>query len=67
MFMILALEAGVIGVRTQMNASVEVAGRQLGADMFVSMPEFNAKQSVAEIKKLLPVVPRSKASATTKN
>jgi len=47
--------------------SVEVAGRQLGADMFVSMPEFNAKQLVAEIKKLLPVVPRSKASATTKN
>lgn len=57
MFMILALEAGVIGVRTQQNASVEIAGRQLGADAFVSMPEFDAEQLIAEIKKLLPLVP----------
>jgi CheY-like chemotaxis protein len=55
MFMILALEPGPIGVR--LNAQVEIAGRQLGADAFISMPVFDAERLIAEIKKLLPKVP----------
>jgi CheY-like chemotaxis protein len=55
MFMILALEPGPIGVK--LNAQVEIAGRQLGADAFISMPVFDAQQLIAEIKKLLPKVP----------
>lgn len=55
MFMILALEPGPMGIRT--NAMVEIAGRSLGADVFISMPEFDAEQLLAEIKELLPPVP----------
>jgi CheY-like chemotaxis protein len=55
MFMILALAPGPIGVK--LNAQVEIAGRQLGADAFISMPVFDAEQLIAEIKKLLPKVP----------
>lgn len=55
MFMILALAPGPVGVK--LNYSVEVAGRQLGADAFVSMPVFDAAQLIAEIKLLLPLVP----------
>ncbi|CAN5116767.1 hypothetical protein BH10CYA1_BH10CYA1_63270 [soil metagenome] len=57
MFMILALEPRAIGVKIRMNASVEIAGRQLGADAFISMPKFDAVQLITEIKKLLPAVP----------
>jgi len=55
MFMTLALEPGTIGARA--NASTEKTGRLLGADAFVSMPLFDAKQLIAEIKRLLPAVP----------
>lgn len=55
MFMTLALEPGPIGVRAL--ASAEKAGRVLGADAFIHMPEFDALQLIAEIKKLLPEVP----------
>ncbi len=55
MFMILALAPGPVGVK--LNYSVEVAGRQLGADAFVSMPVFNAEQLIEEIKQLLPLIP----------
>ena len=56
MFMTLAFAPGPVGVK--MKHSVEVAGRQLGSDAFVSMPEFDAAQLIAEIEKLLPAVPR---------
>ena len=56
MFMTLSLAPGPIGVKV--NDSIEKAGRLLGADAFVSMPVFDAAQLIAEIKKLLPVVPR---------
>ena len=55
MFMTLSLAPGPIGV--QLNDSTEKAGRLLGADAFVSMPVFDAAQLIAEIKKLLPLVP----------
>jgi CheY-like chemotaxis protein len=55
MFMTLALAPGPIGAKV--NASAENAGRLLGADAFVSMPVFDAAQLIAEIKKLLPLVP----------
>jgi CheY-like chemotaxis protein len=55
MFMILALAPGPAGVK--LNASVEIAGKTLGSDAFISMPMFDAPQLIAEIKKLLPLVP----------
>ena len=55
MFMTLSLAPGPVGV--QLNDSTEKAGRLLGADAFVSMPVFDASQLIAEIKKLLPLVP----------
>jgi len=55
MFMTLALAPGPMGI--QLNTTVKVAGRHLGADVFVSMPVFDAVQLIAEIKKLLPMVP----------
>jgi CheY-like chemotaxis protein len=55
MFLTLALEASPTG--TRVNDSTEKAGRHLGADAFINMPEFNAAQLIAEIKKLLPAVP----------
>jgi CheY-like chemotaxis protein len=60
MFMILALAPGPIGVK--LKTHVEVAGRQLGADAFISMPVFDARQLIAEIKKLLPLVPKLEQS-----
>lgn len=56
MFMILALAPGPVGVK--LNASVEIAGRQLGADAFISMPSFDGELLIAEIKKLLQLVPK---------
>jgi CheY-like chemotaxis protein len=55
MFMMLSLAPGPVGV--QLNDSTKNAGRVLGADAFVSMPVFDAPQLIAEIKKLLPLVP----------
>jgi CheY-like chemotaxis protein len=55
MFMILALAPGPVGIK--LNAQVEIAGRQLGADAFLSVPEFDAELIIAEIHKLLPLVP----------
>jgi CheY-like chemotaxis protein len=55
MFMTLALAPGPIGVKA--NTSTEKAGRVLGADAFINMPVFNARQLITEIKKLLPAVP----------
>ncbi len=40
-----------------MNYTVEIAGKALGADAFVRMPEFDEKKLVAEIDKLLPAIP----------
>jgi CheY-like chemotaxis protein len=56
MFMILALAPGPLGIK--LNANVEVAGRQLGADAFINMPVFDAELLIAEVKKLLPLVPK---------
>lgn len=56
MFMILALAPGPVGVK--LNETVEVAGRALGSDAFISMPQFDAEVLIAEIKKLLPHVPK---------
>lgn len=56
MFMTLALEAAPMGVK--LNASTEKAGRILGADVFINMPVFDPGQLIAEIKKLLPLVPK---------
>lgn len=56
MFMILALAPGPVGVK--LNASVEIAGRQLGSDAFIVMPVFDAEVLIAEIKKLLPLLPK---------
>jgi CheY-like chemotaxis protein len=56
MFMILALAPGPVGVK--LNANVEIAGRHLGADAFISMPVFDAEVLIAEIKTLLPLVPK---------
>lgn len=55
MFMTLSLAPGPIGV--QIHNSTKKAGRLLGADAFVSMPVFNAAHLIAEIQKLLPMVP----------
>lgn len=55
MFMILSLAPGPTGVK--MNHNVEIAGHQLGADAFISMPVFDAVQLIAAIKTLLPIVP----------
>jgi hypothetical protein len=55
MFMILSLAPGPTGVK--LNHSVEYAGRTLGSDAFISMPVFDAAQLIAEVKKLLPMVP----------
>lgn len=55
MFMILALAPGPTGVK--LNHSVEIAGHQLGADAFMSMPVFDPIQLIAAIKTLLPIVP----------
>ena len=66
MFMILALEASPAGTRT--NISTAQAGRLLGADAFISMPVFDATRLIAEIKKLLPLVPMlEKAKLIKKN
>jgi len=55
MFMTLALAPGPVG--TKINKSTEQAGNALGADVFISMPVFDAIQLIAEIKKLLPAIP----------
>jgi CheY-like chemotaxis protein len=55
MFMIMALEPGSAGAR--LNGSVEIAGKTLGSDAFINMPVFDATQLIAEISKLLPVIP----------
>lgn len=55
MFLTLALAPGPVGA--SMNVSTESAGKVLGADAFVSMPEFDPEQLIAEIQKLLPRVP----------
>lgn len=55
MFLTLALRPG--SAATSMNASTESAGKVLGADGFVSMPQFDARRLIAEIEKLLPFVP----------
>jgi CheY-like chemotaxis protein len=55
MFMTLALAPGPVGAKV--NDTTEKVGRVLGADAFISMPEFDAVQLVAEIQKLLPEVP----------
>ena len=60
MFMILALAPGPAGARV--NESTEKVGRHLGADAFVSMPVFDAPLLIAEIKKLLPLVPMLETS-----
>lgn len=60
MFMTLSLAPGPVGVH--LNDSTEKAGRLLGADAFVSMPVFDAPQLIAEIKKLLPLVPMLESS-----
>ncbi len=56
MFMTLALAPGPLG--SKVNASTEKAGSLLGADVFVSMPQFDAAVLIAEIKKLLPETPK---------
>lgn len=56
MFMTLALAPGPIG--TKVNPSTEKAGSVLGSDVFISMPQFDAPVLVAEIKKLLPAIPK---------
>lgn len=60
MFMTLALEPSRTGAGA--NVSTEKSGRLLGADAFVSMPVFDAAQLIAEIKKLLPLVPALETS-----
>jgi len=60
MIMILALEAGPVGAK--FNATAEKTGQLLGADAFLNMPEFDAVQLIAEIKKLLPAVPALEVS-----
>jgi CheY-like chemotaxis protein len=55
MFMTLALAPGRVGARS--NSSTEKVGELLGADVFISMPLFDAAQLISEIKKLLPQVP----------
>lgn len=55
MFMIMALEPGPVG--TRLNAMVETAGKALGSDVFISMPNFDAERLIDEIQKLLPAVP----------
>jgi CheY-like chemotaxis protein len=55
MFLSLALSPGLIGVK--MNSAAESTGRLLGADAFVTMPEFDADLLISEINKLLPPVP----------
>jgi CheY-like chemotaxis protein len=55
MVMTLALAPGPIGHR--LNTFTEKASQLFGADAFVSMPEFNAAQLIAEISKLLPEMP----------
>ncbi|MBS1956431.1 MAG: response regulator [Cyanobacteria bacterium SZAS-4] len=64
MFMIMALEPGPFA--TKLNASVESAGKALGADVFISMPVFDAAQLIAEIEKLLPLVPALEKSRLAK-
>lgn len=60
MFMTLALAAGPVAAKV--NSSIEKTGRLLGADAFVSMPVFDAPVLIAEIKKLLPLVPKLETS-----
>lgn len=56
MFMTLAFEAAPMGIK--LNESTEKAGYALGADAFVNMPVFDPVLLIAEIKKLLPMVPK---------
>lgn len=56
MFMLLALAPGPLAVK--LNANVEIAGRKLGADAFISMPIFDSELLIAEIKALLPLIPK---------
>ncbi|MBY0548435.1 MAG: response regulator [Candidatus Obscuribacterales bacterium] len=60
MFMILALEPGPKAI--QLSDSTKRAALLLGADAFVSMPAFDASQLIAEIKKVLPLVPLLEAA-----
>lgn len=60
MFMTLALAPGPIG--TKVNSSTAKAGSVLGSDIFINMPVFNAAVLIAEIKKLLPLVPKLEES-----
>ncbi len=54
-FMTLALAPGRMG--TKLNSSTAKAGQDLGADAFINMPVFDATLLIAEIKKLLPLIP----------
>lgn len=65
MVMTLALAPGPIGYR--LNTFTEKAAQLFGADAFVSMPEFNAPQLIAEINKLLPDVPMLEKDKSTKS
>lgn len=55
MFMILSLAPGPVGIVA--NTSTKAAGRLLGADAFVSIPVFDARMLIDEVRKLLPLVP----------
>lgn len=59
MFMTLSLDPSPIG--RQVDDMIEKTGQLLGADAFVSMPEFDPEQLIAEIKSLLPMVPALEA------
>lgn len=49
------LEPGPLAVK--ISRSTEQAGRVLGADAFITMPEFDSAQLLGEIEKLLPTLP----------
>jgi len=54
-FLILSLESGKIGTLTDKSAAA--TGLTLGADAFVSMPEFDVNTLVQHVRRLRPPVP----------
>jgi len=56
MFMTLALAPGPLG--RKILSSTEKAGHAMGSNIFINMPVFKAEALIAEIKDLLPLIPK---------
>lgn len=63
--LIVELEPGPMAVK--LSKSTERAGKAIGADAFITMPEFNATELIAKLEQLLPSLPSREQDPTASN